>query len=163
MLWTCTKSLCDFRSVNLVKQKSYFTRAFKSWRTVVHHGLNINHKTQVTKAFVIERQNCWEVWWAFEKCWMGTGKPQILSQVLVLIMNKSWSTQTEMNTFVFCYPKKGNPCVIFVRNVSLRNLKSLFDWGHLFFMHVARGKFCKSRKFSFWSFPEVITIWRIQC
>ena len=33
MLWTCTKILCDFRSVNLLKEKSHFTRAFKSWRT----------------------------------------------------------------------------------------------------------------------------------
>ena len=64
--------------------------------------------------------------------------------------------------FVFCTPKNGNPCVIFVRNVSLRSLKSLFDWGHLLFIHVARGKFCKSRKFRFWSFPEVIMMWRIQ-
>ena len=69
-----------------------------------------------------------------------------------------------METFsLFFAPKDGNSCIIcawrFITKLhKLVWLRSLVC--HLFY--VARRKFCKSRKFGFWSFPDVITIWRIQ-
>ena len=59
-------------------------------------------------------------------------------------------------------PKKKGTRVIFVHEYSLRSLRSLFDWGHVFVIYVARGKFCKTMKFGFCIFLEVSTIWRIQ-
>ena len=34
--------------------------------------------------------------------------------------------------FVLTFPQNGNPQELFVHDVSLRSLMSLFDWGHLF-------------------------------
>ena len=139
-----------------------------------HHGSNINRKVRVTKRNQVEqlwlniKNWSWEVWQSlmsvWKKLWMG--RPQTVpidrillqSEYCMKVVHTNWNEY-----FVFLHPKNGNTRMIFVHDFWLRSLKSLFDWGHLFVICVARGKFCKSRKFRFWSFPEVITIWRIQC
>ena len=55
----------------------------------------------------------------------------------------------------FCIPKKW---VLVKRKVSLRSLRSLFGWGHLFLIFVACGKFCKWSKLEFYIFAKVFTI-----
>ena len=69
---------------------------------------------------------------------------------------RSLSTQVK-NLFL-----PSNKWLLMKRKVALRSLRSLFGWGHLFLMFLARRKFCKSSKSEFYIFSKVFTIWMIR-
>ena len=132
-------------------------RALHLWRTVWSklESWSAHYKTKSGRAVVIGNQIwCWEVWWAFWKILFDLGEPQNVRNAF--LFQRDYCTKViytnEDFALYLTFPQNGNPRELFVHDVSLRSLMNLFDWGHLFVKYVARGKFCKSRKFGFWSF-----------
>ena len=121
-----------------------------------HYGSNVNRKVGVPKRNQVEQ--LWlniktEVWKFDERpknvvSGYTTNCSNGLNFASKQIMHKSCPHKLKWR-LCFLHPKNGNPRVIFVHELWLRRLKSLFDWGHLFVICVARGKFCKSMKFRF--------------
>ena len=158
-------------SFNLVKEKARYKHApvapLVRLTHGAHHGPNFN---LISKREWVRKQTQSSNWTSklkfakFDECFWKSCGVWVTHKLLSFFVFKAISAQklsTQNGDFIFASFKNGNLRVIFVHEVSLRSLTSLFDWGHLFVIYVASGKFCKSRKMRFCIFPEVSMMWGV--
>ena len=126
-----------------------------------NHGTSVNRKGP-SQNDTSSSCNRWRSKLMKVSFWMGSSESVNVHTLFFESRHGKKIVHTKWDEDLLLHPKSGNPQVEFLLEVSVWNWKSLFGWGHLFVLFVACRKFCKSMKFGFWSFPEVITIWRIQ-
>ena len=125
------------------------------------HGAStgFNKPTPKSKIFNSTSKLNYKLMFVFSTAWI-VKKNSRLDLFIKLMKSRAsfWCCMKVVHTnegFLFALSK--NECLMSVQ-LSLRSLRSLFGWGHLFVIFVARGKFCKSSKFEFYIFPEVFTM-----